>query len=77
VQGPKKKYRFVFLRCIHIKNWKHSAIHVLKPRASVWELHMFASAAALAYKKELFFKVGGFGDLVHLSSVTMICWCIK
>ncbi len=29
---------------------------------------MVASAAALAYKKELFFKVGGFGDLVHLSS---------
>lgn len=29
---------------------------------------MVASAAALAYKKDLFFKVGGFGDLVHLSS---------
>ena len=29
---------------------------------------MVASAAALAYKKELFFRVGGFGDLVHLSS---------
>lgn len=29
---------------------------------------MVASAAALAYKKDLFFQVGGFGDLVHLSS---------
>lgn len=29
---------------------------------------MVASAAALAYKKELFFRVGGFGNLVHLSS---------
>lgn len=29
---------------------------------------MVASAAALAYKKELFFRVGGFGELVHLSS---------
>lgn len=29
---------------------------------------LVASAAALAYKKELFFRVGGFGDLVHLSS---------
>jgi cellulose synthase/poly-beta-1,6-N-acetylglucosamine synthase-like glycosyltransferase len=29
---------------------------------------MVASATALAYKKELFFKVGGFGELVHLSS---------
>lgn len=29
---------------------------------------MVASAAALAYKKDLFFKVGGFGNLVHLSS---------
>ena len=27
-----------------------------------------ASAACLAYKKELFFKVGGFGDLINLSS---------
>lgn len=29
---------------------------------------LVASAAALAYKKELFFQAGGFGDLVHLSS---------
>ena len=29
---------------------------------------LVASAACLAYKKELFFAVGGFGDLVHLSS---------
>lgn len=29
---------------------------------------MLASAACLAYKRELFFKVGGFGDLVNLSS---------
>ena len=29
---------------------------------------MLASAACLAYKKDLFFKVGGFGDLVNLSS---------
>ena len=27
-----------------------------------------ASAACLAYKKDLFFKVGGFGDLINLSS---------
>lgn len=29
---------------------------------------MIASATCLAYKKELFFKAGGFGDLVNLSS---------
>ncbi|MCF0215175.1 MAG: glycosyltransferase [Fibrobacteraceae bacterium] len=29
---------------------------------------LVASAACLAYKKELFFKAGGFGDLVNLSS---------
>lgn len=29
---------------------------------------LVASATCLAYKKELFFKVGGFGDLVNLSS---------
>jgi hypothetical protein len=29
---------------------------------------MVASAASLAYKKDLFFKVGGFGDLMNLSS---------
>lgn len=29
---------------------------------------MVASAAALAYRKDLFFKVGGFSDLMHLTS---------
>ncbi|MCF0220898.1 MAG: glycosyltransferase [Fibrobacter sp.] len=33
-----------------------------------WGRPIVASAACLAYKKELFFQVGGFGDLVNLSS---------
>jgi len=33
-----------------------------------WGHPIVASAACLAYKKELFFEVGGFGDLVNLSS---------
>ena len=33
-----------------------------------WGHPIVASAACLAYKKELFFEVGGFGDLINLSS---------
>ena len=33
-----------------------------------WGHPIVASAACLAYKKDLFFAVGGFGDLVNLSS---------
>lgn len=67
VQGPKQNYG---TRTMPHLYQKLETLGYTAMEAAGFSLGhpMVASAACLAYKKELFFQVGGFGDLINLSS---------
>ena len=67
VQGPKKNTGGI--SPIHLYQKLETLAYTSIEAAGFSLGHpMLASAACLAYKKDLFFKVGGFGDLINLSS---------
>lgn len=67
VQGPKKNNGTCSL--VHsIQQIETLGFTAMEAAGFTLGRPMVASAASLAYRKDLFFKVGGFGDLIHLSS---------